>query len=294
MPRKELEREQLNQLFHQYSELEIVQSHRNNAAFANDVYELSDSNDDRYVLRVLRLQLPETVTMEAALQDRLKASNINTPHYIKFANGSYVGEVDEMRFTLSQYIEGEVPQIATLELIHSLGTITSQMHQAWQGATIPRSKMQWLHPENAQNALDEYDGKYKSALTRLINVKDTLFSLSLPETVIHGDLWLGNVFAEGNKVTAVFDLETAQFGIRLLDLGRTYVSMRLETDYLPEIILRQLFDGYDITAKNPLTKVEKDNFGLVVAFVSGVCAVWHAAQGTNYAEPYLKFGEEAL
>jgi hypothetical protein len=56
----------------------------------------------------------------------------------------------------------------------------------------------------------------------------------------------------------------------------------------------QSHEGYDSTASQPLTQAEKDSFGLVIAYVSGVCAIWHAAQGTEYTEPYLEFGEEQL
>lgn len=294
MPNSELGKEQLGQLFHQHADTEIVEAHRNDAAFANDVYELADANGDKYVLRVLRLQVPETVAMEADLQDRLRANGVNTPHYIKLANDSYVGEADGLRFTLSQFIEGKVPKAASPELIKSFGAVTARMHEAWEGAEIPRSKMQWLHPENAEKDLAEYEGEYRARLNRLVGVKDELFKLGLPEAVIHGDLWLGNVFAGDDKVTAVFDLETAQIGIRLLDLGRTYASMRLETELSADEIIEQLFEGYDSTASKALTQAEKDSFGLVIAYVSGVCAIWHAAQGTEYTEPYLRFGEEQL
>lgn len=294
MLNNEIGKEQLGQLFHQHTDTEIVEAHRNEAAFANDVYELADANGDKYVLRVLRLQVPETVAMEANLQDRLRANGVNTPHYIKLANESYVGESDGLRFTLSQFIEGKVPKVANPKLIKSFGAVTARMHEAWEGAEIPRSKMQWLHPENAEKDLAEYEGDYRSRLNRLIGVKDELFKLGLPEAVIHGDLWLGNVFADGDEVAAVFDLETAQNGIRLLDLGRTYASMRLETELPADEIIEQLFEGYDSTASKPLTHAEKDSFGLVIAYVSGVCAIWHAAQGTEYTESYLRFGEEQL
>ncbi len=294
MPNKDLGKEQLGQLFHQHSDTEIVEAHRNEAAFANDVYELADANGNKYVLRVLRLQVPETVAMEADLQDRLRANGVNTPHYIKLANDSYVGEADGLRFTLSQFIEGKVPQAASPKLIKSFGAITARMHEAWEGAEIPRSRMQWLHPENAEEDLTQYEGVYRTRLDRLVGVKEELFKLGLPEAVIHGDLWLGNVFADADEITAVFDLETAQNGVRILDLGRTYASMKLETELPADEIIMQLFEGYDSAAQKKLTQAEKDNFGLVIAYVSGVCAIWHAAQGTEYTVPYLNFGEEFL
>ena len=285
---------ELSELFHQHAPEDVVASEKNGAAFANDVYNLRITNGTEYVMRILRLQLPETVAMEADLQDRLKAAGINTPHYVSFANGEYVGEHNGLRFTISQFIEGKVPETATLNLIEDFGATTARMHDAWEGAIIPRSKMQWLHPENAANNLADYAGAYRTRLDSLIAAKNKLFSLELPEAIIHGDLWLGNVFASDDRVTAIFDLETAQNAIRVLDLGRTYASMKLETDFASDEIIDRLFRGYDSTARIPLTEMEKDNFHLVIAYVAGVCAIWHAAQDTEYTEPYLGFGEEFL
>jgi Ser/Thr protein kinase RdoA (MazF antagonist) len=285
---------ELNQFFHSFIEDELASSERNTAAYANDVYNLTDSSGQQYVMRVLKDQIPETVQAEAAMQHKLAEAGIRTPEYIELNGGSYVGSQDGMSFTLSKYIEGEVPKSISLELVADFGATLAKLHASLKGVSIPSSKMQWFNLKNAKADLDAYDGPLKEELTNLFTSGERLFELNLPKAVTHSDLWLGNVFAEANKVTAVFDLETAEYTYRIIDLARTYLSMRMETKYSTQDLINHLFFGYDNATNEPLTAEERQNFGIATAYVAGVCATWHAVHNTKYAGQYIQFGEEAL
>ncbi|MCA9344069.1 phosphotransferase [Candidatus Saccharibacteria bacterium] len=283
---------ELNTLFHHYSPDELVASEKNGDAFANDAYNLRAANGTEFVMRILKFQLPETVESEVEMQHRLAEVGIGTPHYLTFDNGKHVGENEELRFTLSERIVGEVPKTASLDLIRSFGATLAQFHDALAGTEVLFSKMQWFQPKNVHEYLEKYDGELKPDITKLITDGEQLFQTDLPQTLIHGDLWLGNVFAEGEEVTAVFDMETAEHNYRIIDLARTYLSMRLETVYTREEVIDMLFSGYDEVATKPLTQEEKNNFGLAISYTAGVCALWHDLNGTKYAGNYLGFGEE--
>ncbi len=282
----------LSELFHHYAPDELAASEKNGDAFANDAYNLRAANGTEFVMRILKLQLPETVEREVEMQHRLAEVGIGTPHYLTFDNGKHVGEHNGLAFTLSERIAGEVPKIASFGLIRSFGSTLAQFHDALEDTDVPFSKMQWFQPKNVHEDLEKYEGGLKPAITKLIADGEQLFQTDLPQTLIHGDLWLGNVFAEGDEVTAVFDMETAEHNYRIIDLARTFLSMRLETDYTREEIIDMLFSGYDEVATKPLTQEEKDSFGLAISYTAGVCALWHELNGTRYAGNYLGFGEE--
>lgn len=288
-----LDTSQLNQLFHSYSQEELTSTERNGAAFANDVYNLTAYDGQKYVMRVLKDQLPETVQLEAAMQVRLATGGINTAHYLQLPNGSFVGEENDVHFTLSKHIDGETPTSASLGLVTDFGATLAKLHTCLDGLTVTPSKMQWFDPNNAQEDLNTYEGEYKDRLASLVGKNTQLFNLELPKSVIHGDLWLGNVFAEGNRVTAVFDMETAEYTYRMIDLARTYLSMRLETQYPAQDLVDKLIEGYNSSTPAPITQQERDSFGLTIAYASGVCATWHALHNTEYTEDYLGFGETA-
>ena len=285
---------ELNKLFHIYSDSELTQVERNGAAFANDVYDLTDSNGLRYVMRVLKIQDPATVNLEARMQTMLNIAGIRTPQYLELSDNNFVGEQNGHSFTLSRRIEGKAPTSVTTELVFDFGATLARIHDCLRGVKILPNKMQWFNPAIAQEDLNVYDGPLKEKLVMLVGKVDVLLSSGLPEAVIHGDLWLSNTFAENDRVTAVFDFETAQNTARIIDLARTYTSMRRETDFPAQKIIDQLIEGYDSAANIPLTQIEKDKLKLAIAYVSGVVAAWHAANGTGYVATYIEIGEEAL
>ncbi len=292
MNKSPLTTSELSELFHHYSPDDLAASEKNGDAFANDAYNLKTADGAEYVMRILKLQIPETVEREAEMQHQLAEAGIGTPHYLAFESGKHVGEHEGLAFTLSERIAGEVPKTASLELISSFGSTLAQFHDVLKDTEVPFSKMQWFQPKNVHEDLEKYDGELKSDTTKLITDGEKLFQTGLPQTLIHGDLWLGNVFADGDKVTAVFDMETAEHNYRIIDLARTYLSMRLETKYSKDEIIDKLFVGYDAVANELLTQEEKDSFGLATSYTAGVCALWHELNGTRYAGNYLKFGDE--
>ncbi len=289
-----LEPEQLTDIFHDYSDADIVEATRSAEAFANEVYDVTDSEGQRFFLKILKTQLPEVVATEVQMQQRLLGSGLRTPEYLEIKSGEHVGNHGDTRFILSRYIPGESPKDVTPELIESFGATLAKIHDALKGVDIPPSNMQWLNPERVQDDLDGYEGDVKPELVKLMNAGSVIFDRNLPMAVTHGDLWMSNVFAENNTITTVFDLETAEFTVRLVDLARTYTSMRFNSDLSSAQIIEVLIKGYDSIAKLPLTTEERDSFNLAIAFVAGACATWHAVHGTRYRDPYIKFGNEAL
>ncbi|HVX24277.1 MAG TPA: phosphotransferase [Candidatus Saccharimonadales bacterium] len=285
--------QQLNDFFHEYADEQLIESRRNGSAFANDAYNLKAADGQRYVMRILKQQLVETVQHEADLQAKLAAAGISTPQYLKFRSGSYVGEYDEHRFTISKHIDGETPKSMPLRLVRSFGETLAKIHSCLSNSDVPPSKMQWLDPRNAEDDMAAYDGELKPRLAPLIAKYKEFFGLDMPKCLIHGDLWLGNVFAEGDQVTAVFDLETAEYTYRILDLARTYLSARRETELDPQQLVDTLFEGYESIAATPLTTEERASFATAYQYVAGVDALWNALHDGvgRGAEVYIALGE---
>lgn len=286
--------EELTDIFHDYSTANIVEATRSTEAFANEVYDVTDSEGQRFFLKILKTQLPEVVATEVRMQQRLLASGLRTPEYLEIKPDEYVGNHGDIRFILSKYIPGESPKDVTPDLIESFGVTLAKIHDALKGVDVPPSNMQWLNPERVQEDLNGYEGDVKSELVRLMDAGQVIFDRNLPMAVTHGDLWMSNVFAENNTITTVFDLETAEYTVRLVDLARTFTSMRFNSGLNSDEIIEALTRGYDSVAETSLTEEERANFNLAIAFVAGACATWHAVHGTRYKDPYIKFGNEAL
>ena len=196
-----LSNEKLSEIFHDYSTADIVEATRSTEAFANEVYDVTDSEGQRFFLKILKTQLPEVVATEVQMQQRLLANGLRTPEYLEIKPDEYVGNHGDTRFILSRYIPGESPTNVTLELIESFGATLAKVHDALQGVEIPPSKMQWLNLERVENDLAGYYGDAKPVIDKLVQAGRVIFERGLPRAVTHGDLWMSNVFAENNTIT---------------------------------------------------------------------------------------------
>lgn len=284
----------LNDLFHEYSDADVASASKSEEAFANEVFDITTSDDQRYFLKILKSQHPEAITVEAEMQRRLLIAGIGTPEYLEITPGNYVGQHEDERFLLSRYIPGSSPKVVTPKLIQSLGATLARVHEALEGVSVPSNNMQWLNFDRIKNDLATYDGEVKSDLDKLVSYGSVIFDLGLPEAVTHGDLWLSNVFAEDDEITTVFDLETAEETVRIVDLVRTYTSLRFNSDYPADEIIDGLVGGYNSVADKQLTSEELENMNQAIAYVCGACATWHAIHGTRYRDPYIQFGTEAM
>lgn len=82
---------QLTDIFHDYSSEDIIEAKRSTEAFANEVYDITDSQGQCFFLKILKTQLPEVVATEVQMQQRLLAAGLQTPEYLEINPGSYVG-----------------------------------------------------------------------------------------------------------------------------------------------------------------------------------------------------------
>lgn len=282
----------INNLFHEYSPADVVSATKSDEAFANEVFDITTTDGHRYFLKILKLQHPEAIANEVVMQKRLLDSGIATPEYIELAPGNYVGQYEDERFLLSRYIPGRSPKTVSPKLIKSFGITLAKLHDCLDGVSIPDNDMQWLNPEKVKTDIASYSGPVKIALDDLFAYGSAIFDLNLPRAVTHGDLWLSNVFAEDDEVTTVFDLETAEETARIVDIARTYTSIRFNSDYSADEVIDNLVDGYNSVVKEKLTPEELAKIKQAIAFVCGACATWHAVHGTRYRDPYIQLGNE--
>jgi Ser/Thr protein kinase RdoA (MazF antagonist) len=285
--------ERLNGLFHEYFEANVKTAEKSDEAFANEVFDMTTSDGQRYFLKVLKKQHPEAIVKEVEMQQLLLRAGIRTPEYLELKLGEYVGQHNGERFLLSRYLPGSSPKTVTLKLMHSFGVTLARIHDALKEVQIPDNEMQWLNPNRVKSDVSTYHGDVKDDLDTLLTRSFPLFDKGLPTAITHGDLWLSNVFADNDEITTVFDLETAERAPRIVDIARTYTSLRFNSSYNANQVVNELVNGYNTTSAEKLLPQEINRINQAIVYVCGACATWHAVHGTRYRDPYIQLGYEA-
>lgn len=282
----------LNRAFQTASKDKLVKFTKSKLANANDLYIVTTANNKRYVIKILTTQDFKTIPTEILIQEKISATGLKPPRYIQLGNGKSVGNIGDRKFVLYEYIEGRHESCATQSLIYEIGAALATIHQSIGGIIVPLNDAQWLRRENVHHGLRIYSGKLNVTLSKLLKENEHIVKGILPQATIHGDLTLNNFLTQNNKITAIFDFETAESTVRLLDISRTFLALMRTADQPANTILEGLRKGYDTTADLPLTDLELESFSTATRYVATACAIWcvnHAQEGA--AKAYLRIIE---
>lgn len=283
----------LNDLFGNFSSQTLTSFTKNNLAYANESYIVTTDRNHKYVIKVLKTQGAESASVEALIQQKVYDAGIVTPRYIPLRNGDIVGRVRGINFTVSEYITGGRDTVSSPKLFLSMGSVMAKIHQSLDGVSIPVNRAQWLAQENVKRDLQEYTGALKAELTGALNAALSFLRHALPASGIHGDFTLSNIFTTKDSVAAVFDFETAENAPRILDIARTFLSLRRKVEYPAEVVLAKLIEGYRSTAQLPLTRVEFECLEGAINYTAAACAIWCANHDQeDAAKKYMLLAKE--
>jgi len=266
----------LNTLFSNFSSHKLKSFTKNHLAHANESYIVATSDSQKYVIKILKVQGVESARIESLIQQKVHEARIITPRYLPLKDGEIVGNIKGINFTISDFINGSRDTHVSPGLFFSMGATMARLHQSLEGLIVPSNGAQWLAQGNIQRDLRGYKGNLKAGLSLTLYENLELLSYDLPKSVIHGDLTFNNIFTVADQVTAIFDFETAENAPRVLDIARTFLSLRREVKYPAEIILMNLINGYNSTALFQLTKSELSHLESAINYAAIACAIWCA------------------
>jgi len=261
----------LNRVFGEFSGDTLVAYRKNTLANANQLYIVTTASNKKYAIKFLETQNAEGAKSEITIQQKMRATSIRTPRYLPLKNREIVGTAGSKRFVVYKYVEGVQEKTATIQLIHDMGVTLAKIHQSIESVAVPFNGAQWLRLDNVRNELS-HSSAFNRRLSEMLDENIHIFGSSLPQTVIHGDLTLNNLLTKNGKVTAIFDFETAEKTLRILDIARTFLSLTRTTEHTAKTILSKLSEGYNSAADIPLTKAELLNFKAAIRYVAVACA----------------------
>jgi Ser/Thr protein kinase RdoA (MazF antagonist) len=280
----------LREACRQYTVSPVVATSHLEHGHANESHRVELANGDSIVVRVLKLTTPERARQEVSIQHALVSAGMTTPVNQTMKNGDVVGEIDGHAFTISHMIEGQHPQVVNDDLVTEFGRVLARFHNATQQLDIAGSS--WLsEPTISQEIAAVDDPTMRLRLQQMRDDVLHLYDAGLPVANIHGDIWASNVFAENGRITAVFDLETTEKTLRVMDIGRTAIDLVLEmrTTSVPDI-LEMLRDGYEEVGA--LTDKERDALPNAFRLAAVACSAWHYNNGfQDYALDAMQHAE---
>lgn len=248
-----------------------------------------------FVLRQLVRQSTVGAAEELNIQTKLNTHGIRTPFYLKTKSGEVVAKVEDGNFVLSELIHGSRQPEDTIDLARDMGATLAIIHSTLTDIQITFNRQQWFNFDNAMYQLKEYNGPDKEFISAQTEIYSSILDKNLPHALTHGDFHTNNIFSADDKVTAVFDFESAEHTVRILDIARLYLTYVKVTGLNPDTILQAITEGYNSKANTHLQEKEYSEMKNAFIYVALVSSVSIANHGNSFSSAkYIEIAKNLI
>jgi len=200
------------------------------AQACNAVFRVDAADGSQYALRVgaeLRIHADGCEELETSWLSELRSSGLRIVVPVAARNGAFVIDAGGRRCVLFEWVSGRsLREHATRDLVHAAGAALARLHEhgtgdgtgAPVGALAGDRVLSFLAPRR----LDELEARlgtpFGAAVERAQAALDALWrDPPHPPRLLHGDVNLGNVLADGTDVTLI-DFQDLFFGFEIQDV----------------------------------------------------------------------------
>lgn len=143
------------------------------------------------------------------LMDRLNNSKINCPKPLRTINGNYLIKLKNKTACIVSFLEGKDKKKLNSKNCFEIGKIIAQMHLVTKKIKLFRKNS--MNVKNLNPLLKSIKFKSKKSndlekflVNNLKNIKKN-WPKKLPKGIIHGDLFIDNIFFKKNKLSGIID-----------------------------------------------------------------------------------------
>ena len=141
--------------------------------------------------------------------DRLNNSKINCPKPLRTINGNYLIKLKNKTACIVSFLEGKDKKKLNSKNCFEIGKIIAQMHLVTKKIKLFRKNS--MNVKNLNPLLKSIKFKSKKSndlekflVNNLKNIKKN-WPKKLPKGIIHGDLFIDNIFFKKNKLSGIID-----------------------------------------------------------------------------------------
>lgn len=245
------------------------------AGIENTTYFLTCAESSE-IIREYVLTIGESITatdMEfvATLTKALASAGLPVPAPILSIDGSSLLHVKSKPALLVPKVIGSPPLEPSMQQCRAVGHALANLHQATLQLGITHTShrsLEWV-AERGQALLKHLPNKSRQLLRTSIQRLEEFVSAnkSLPQAIIHGDLFRDNTLFQGDRLAAIIDFFSAGNGYLLFDLAVAANDWCLTGNkLLADERLDALLSAYH--AVRPLISAEKNSWNEMLAIAA--------------------------
>ncbi len=253
-----------------YYNLTILDFESINGGAGNSSY-LLQTTEEKYVLTVCDDKtLVEALNLGKLLR-RLEKYNFPTTRLVLSVNNHPVVSYHDKPIMLKIYIEGQVIEQLSLEMLSQIGREMATLHQISIPDYLPRQhayESQFVSIIIGQGI----DSDYEAWLIKQQRYFEKNISSELSHCLIHGDLFYDNILFENNNLKAIIDFEEACYYYQGFDLGMGVLGLCTENEVINLDKARAFVAGYEQIS--PLASIEKQTLQVFIQHAAVTTSCW--------------------
>jgi len=239
---------------------------------ANKNY-LLETDGGQYLVKDVLIHTPDEIELEMEYLDHILKNNFPAPSYIRGIKGARIFLDSGHILVVQNKFGGEHPE-KTQEVCRAVGKWLAKLHKIPHEG-LPQ-KNHWMTPHFLPphvEILRTSQLPYKEPALASYERLRTLDFYSLPQAIIHNDVYTGNLLFEGSKLTTILDWEETAVSAAILDVASGIRYLCFDESYsLLEQNYKALLMGY--LAERKLQQVELDKLRDTVQFVALTGSIW--------------------
>jgi len=171
---------------------------------------LLKSKSNKFILTIFEKRVSKKeIPFFMKLMDQLNNFNINCPRPLKNKNGDYLIRIKNKTACVVSFLEGKDKKKLNIKNCYEIGKTIAKMHLSSKKIQLYRKNSMGI--KNLNPLLNSIKLKSKKFINLekflKINFKDIKkkWPKKLPAGIIHGDLFIDNIFFKNNKLSGIID-----------------------------------------------------------------------------------------
>ena len=168
------------------------------------------SKNKKFILTIFEKRVAKKeIPFFMKLMDQLNNSKIICPKPQKNKNGNYLIKLKNKTACIVSFLKGKDKKYLNSKNCHDVGKIIAKMHISAKKINISRKNSMGIKNLNPLLKNIRFKSKKFSNIEKFLNTnfKDIKknWPQKLPNGIIHGDLFIDNIFFEKNKLSGIID-----------------------------------------------------------------------------------------
>lgn len=171
---------------------------------------LLNSKNKKFILTIFEKRVSnKEIPFFMKLMDKLNNSKINCPKPLKNNNGKYLIKLKNKTACIVSFLKGKDKNKLNLKNCFEVGKIIAQMHLVTKKINLSRKNsmgIKNLDPllKSIKFRSNKFSNLEKFLVNNLKEIKKN-WPKKLPKGIIHGDLFIDNIFFNKNKLSGIID-----------------------------------------------------------------------------------------